>query len=107
MKNFEKVKAASIAHYNRMIAWAETQPQTDPPSIMKMYRAINEHWKGDSCPMCIAISSDCNKCPIAKTAQTIGCRNTPWHTMNASQTWKDWLFHARRELEFITALKNI
>lgn len=106
MKNFESVKQATLAHYDRMIAWAEKQPKTETPSVYFMESEIGEFWFGVDCPMCQANSQDCKKCPIGLTTGRIYCGGTPWPEMSLSETWSEWLIAAKAEQEFLANLKN-
>lgn len=103
---FEETKAATIAHYERMIAWESDQYKGDQCDSDIMYQAIDESWYSDCCPMCNEyLGVSCDVCPIFKKTGKGNCEGTPWQKMSTSETWGKWLIHAKLELKFIKSLE--
>lgn len=109
-----KVKAETIAHYERMIAWAAKEPsEAFPERCAEMLSAIGEDWDGKYCPICKTYSDEvvdftynsCSKCPICQKTCREQCKETPWEDMHRANSWKEWLEAARKELDFIKSLE--
>ena len=74
------VKKDAIAHYDRMIEWAEKQIPSEKPDLFTMEIAINEDWYSDHCAYCKTYYDECynycDGCPL--TGYTKGCCNGRW-----------------------------
>jgi hypothetical protein len=121
VKDFEKVKAATLAHYDRMIAWAEKQPQDKRHSGCSMRcdmrDELGENWTGTHCPMCLANRNRngngngnggviCDNCPIKLRTGQDECIETPWEDFWDTNTWGEWLIVARKERTFLASLED-
>lgn len=102
------LKQDVLDHYDRMIAWAETQNPRSKVNSDEMRICISEWWYSDDCPLCKTyqneFSEDCVKCPVYKKSKNYYCRGTPWIKMDDSKTWKTWLKYAKLEREFLESL---
>jgi hypothetical protein len=115
----EKVYNAGIAHYERMIAWAEKQKKRDEAVREVMEEDLGESWGGVSCPFCEQADTDydsmdisslsmdddeylavCFFCPLG-LASSIDCCGGLWFDLNHTITWGAWLKQARKVLEYI------
>jgi len=107
-------KQEAIAHYERMIKWAKTQPPGNriryKHSVSIMFVAIGEDWYGKNCVYCqkyIKYSSSSTNKPCPLTSYVIpycddkSCCNGLWIKMNNSTTWKEWIINAEKVLEYI------
>ena len=102
-KGLSKLQIKAIAHYDRMIAWARTQPYDDKPDSSDMFAAIGEYWFGKSCSFCQkyfnAYKNDrCTLCPLNDGVVCCGGR---WLIMNSAETWGDWVRAAEKVKEYI------
>jgi len=98
----------SIAHWERMIAWAKKQPKKDAPSGEVMETAIGEHWGNKYCALCkeyLGIGT-CRDCPLAKKYGECGSYsyNNAWYFVAGSRMWGEWLKNAERMLEQLRSL---
>jgi hypothetical protein len=92
----------TLDHYDRMIEWAEKQDENDIPSSGKMYKEIEEDWKGSNCPLCDYFY-ECEDCYIQKKHGH--CESTAWYDMHYySKTWGKWLVHAKKMRKIIKEL---
>ena len=99
----------SIAHWKRMIQWVEKQPGDAEVSRYLMYKQIGETWDANHCALCrihLLEPSNiiCKKCPLANAV--FGCNGfgSPWHRVNLSDTWKQWLKEANKMLKTLKGL---
>lgn len=92
-----KLQKEAIAHYDRMIAWAETVPENSPPSRVTMGVALlGESWTAEYCSYCVEHQSECPKCrlhddsvfDINRTGNT-GCCDGLWIKMSTALTWNE------------------
>ena len=96
------MKKEAIEHYDRMIAWAEKQPQDSEPWEVVMYRAIGEQWFGEDCVYCDAYDLNCARCPLAKGKEKMRiCCGGLWFELNDTETWADWVKAAKKVRAYI------
>ena len=96
-------KAATLRHYDRMIAWAETQHGDARVHIKEMTNAIVEGWHSHDCPVCEENIGK-NPCPLRlynDICYGTACCGTLWCNMNESYTWSDWIKAAKKVRAFI------
>lgn len=98
------LKERTLAHYDRMIIWAEKQNPDENISPSKMLEDLGEHWYSEYCPLCDEVPT-CGHCPVYKfNEKFFACSGTPWVKMSTSQTWKEWLVYAKEEYDFLNNL---
>lgn len=103
-----KAIKGSIAHWKRMIAWAEQEPRNAPVSHNQMESCINEEWHDSDCPLCKMFFDwvDCPGCPLAQKYGMCGGRGkNEWAKTDTAKTWRIWLKHARLLLKQLRSLK--
>ena len=100
MKLAERLKNETIQHYERMIAWAEKQDQEEFKDEMDMFDSLGESWNGMSCIFCIVHDQDCEKCELNETHLC----HYPWHSMQSSVTWGEWVEQAKH---FLILIKGV
>ena len=94
-----KLQKEALAHYDRMIEWAEMQPQDDHPSP-QMYIEINEYWGCEDCSYCRAYGNNsCNNCPLSGDDDS--CCNGLYRKMYYANTWSEWIEYAQEIKEYI------
>ena len=116
-----ELKRKTLEHYARMTAWAESKVEEDVRkkrpnsliSLMAMRKGIGEAWTSEDCPLCTSTQGACAQCPIGQHVYNIsgnpatkqdGCYFTPWMKFAECRTWKDWLYVARQEVEYLEQL---
>jgi hypothetical protein len=103
------LKQKALAHYDRMIEWAEKQPKRVRVDEFSMFSDIGEGWDSDNCPYCDAHNAMCFGCemnPLKTKATTkiygsMFCCGALWSEMNESSTWGTWVKRARKVREYI------
>lgn len=104
------LKEKSLAHYDRMIAWAEKQQKRGLVSGLDMEDAIGEEWSADYCPYCLSRKSMCFGCRLNPIQVAIITDETPsaylccsglWYRMFESSTCGTWVKRARKVREYI------
>lgn len=103
-KQITQVRKDVLAHYQRMIDWAEAQPADEKVSIYDMGIDLEETWLSDCCPLCDACRINCRRCPITHATGNTSCEMTPWHKMACAPNWREWLSHARLLYNFLENL---
>lgn len=101
MKKYSKVKKDAIAHYTRMIKWAEKQPKRERPYTKTMEREIGENWWGHYCSYCQSPEYEClelEDCPLGTDEK---CCKGLWYKMRISKTWGTWVKRAKEVREYI------
>ena len=93
----KQIKAKSLKHYDKMIAWAEQQKPREYPCLIIMDGAIKEGWYSKDCPHCN--NYRCYDCPLDKMGIT--CCNGLWRKMENAQTWKTWIKYAKQVRQYI------
>jgi hypothetical protein len=92
--------AASIAHWNRMVAFACTQDEDGVFCASVMWKAIEEAPNDLHCPLCREYISllQCGKCPLKMINQCCpGPGSAFENTMRgASVTWKGFIYRSKR-----------
>lgn len=105
----KQAKRDCIAHWKRMIAWAEKQNKDDTSDTYHMRRAIGEHWKGDYCAYCGLFCKRnahcCVGCPLYAAGYECMAPGNPWWSVEVSCTWKTWLVAARHMLAVLRRVK--
>jgi len=94
----------TVRHYNRMMAWAKTQPEGEEVSITKMYDEIGEDWTAENCPYCQKYyinKGSCSQCPLNISNFPYHCCNHLWSQMNKSQTWGEWVERAKAVKKYV------
>jgi len=99
------LKQKALAHYDRMIEWADKQPKRNRCSDVYMYDKILEYWGGECCPYCQKISEqdlNCSYCRLhADNDDYKSCCNGTWDHMDRANTWGTWVKRARKVREYI------
>ena len=107
-----KLRDEVLAHYDRMIAWADAHiPHPRPATWMplqphnEMQDDIGEGITADDCPLCARFNvrehKNCQDCPVYKKTGKTFCRQSPYMDIHAaSQTlsrirFRDALFAER------------
>ena len=106
MTKIQAIKA-SIEHWQRMIAWAEKQPDWEEKKSFSMNKAIGEHWYGTNCPLCWKYTiNNCFNCPLSKKYGFCSSNNKRnlWFFVTNSYNWGEWLINAKK---FIKQLKSL
>ena len=97
-------KDNALAHYNKMKAYALTQPPDDMRNPEKMKNAIGEDWGADFCPYCELRSLITKYCELAPDNLCNGgpnCCGGAWVELNRSETWEEWLERVDKVIEYI------
>lgn len=100
---FDEGLESTEEHWNRMIQWAEMQPETEVAYIGVMKSAIREAWQGEDCAIC-GNDIDCNsECPLGIVYHECEGNNhvNRWGAVNRSLRWGAWAIAAREFLEQI------
>lgn len=104
MNIYEQAKAESLAHYQRMIDWAKTQPGEYHPSTIRMDNEIGDFWGVDTCAYCgrfecIGLEATRhNLCPLSSNQK---CCDDIFHNMAAARSWSEWIKYAKQVQDFI------
>ena len=108
MKKYSKVKKDAIAHYNRMIKWAEKQPKrgrirevSSMSRSVSMMAEIGEDWDGYYCSYCINPFNEIEECINCPINENSNCCGGLWEKMNISLTWGTWVKRAKLVREYI------
>jgi hypothetical protein len=94
----KELKKKVIAHWERMIVWAEKQSKEKRVSKEEMLNAIGERWTSLYCDYCTVYSNICSRCPLDKMLYNCNDSPSPWRDVNNSYTWGEWVENARRFL---------
>ncbi len=96
------LKRRALAHYDRMIAWAEQQDPDDFKLITTMVNAIGEVWGQGDCSYCSRYydreRASCGDCPLLSHS---GCCGERWSAMHGARTWGAWVTAARAVRAYI------
>jgi len=95
IKNTIKINA--LAHYDRMIAWANKRPINGSVQRYRMQLALKESWDAVSCVYCM--KCDCSKCPLS--VNLLGCCGGLYRKLGKSETWGEWVQNATDVRNFI------
>lgn len=96
MKKIE-IKRDALAHYDRMIVWAEKRRKNAPCASEMMDAAIGEYWGAEACVYCR--NYECPKCPLGESPTE--CCKSLWKDMNEARTWKTWVKRAKLVRQYI------
>jgi hypothetical protein len=107
-KRREAIKK-SIAHWKRMIEWAQTQPIGDDADQAVMECAIYETWTAWYCSLCHYTEDqgddmDCKFCPLWSRGYTCVRFDSPWSRVHESKSWGEWLENAKVMLKTLEDL---
>lgn len=94
-------KAEALAHYDRMIVWAESQPPNDCASSDTMRSELGEAWFASYCIYCQEFMHGmyvCVNCPLNSDN---GCCGGKWYAMDSTKTWEEWVYYAKRVRSYI------
>lgn len=94
----------SIAHYDKMIEWAEKQKPKKTTNRKEMESEIDESWFAFDCDFCNKYNNGgfCStECPLTKNGCYSGCCNGLWQKMNSSKTWGTFVKRAKKVREYI------
>lgn len=104
MKDFDedlKLIQESIAHYERMIQWAETQNPTDKVLEGVMFGAIYENWHSNYCSLC----EKYNLCSPVEYDFCFDNERKPCPlSVDNSNDWGEWLKNAAKMLQQLQSL---
>jgi len=97
------LKQKALAHYDRMIEWAEKQPKTRCQDIEDMEDAIGENYASGYCAYCQENLNTCSTCRLYNKSKKHGkhCCGSLWPSMSESKTWGIWVKRARKVREYI------
>jgi len=114
------LKDKCLAHYDRMISWAEKNPVpgTEWPSehgplgtsySYRMERGLGERPSGKDCCLCQKYmenkSGHCKLCPVNADGKHVGCIGTPFRRIFIATCWVDFVAALRAERAFLAKLK--
>ena len=103
--DFAKLQKEALDHYDRMIAWAETQDKDIKVNSIRMNIALGELWGGLDCAYCRLFWAGLNcrtgeiMCPLKKRGgyRMNDCCNGLWDKLNKhSDTWEEWIANAKK-----------
>ena len=102
-KGLTELQIEALAHYDRMIAWARTQPFFAIPDDETMLAGIGEDWHSKDCSFCqkyfnAYMNDRCTLCPLNDGVVCCGGR---WLIMNSAETWGEWIAAAEKVKEYI------
>ena len=103
-KYFNPKQDNALTHYNKMKAYALTQPPDDKPSAANMRDAIDENWGAKDCPYCNTRNEDtkyCQLAPLNFCNDGSNCCDGAWVKLSRSETWEEWLEHADKVIDYI------
>ncbi len=96
-------------HYDRMVAYAESQPATDIPDPEEMGFDIGEAWFIDDCACCQAYYAKCDiaqhYCFLCPLFVSDACCAGLWDKLADSTTWSSFAENAKLVREYITTIK--
>lgn len=97
------IKEEALAHYDRMIKWAEKQSNYIHPHYSTMNSELGEGWTSVDCSYCQEYSYDCeHNCPLyISTSSYFGCCNGLWRLLNKVNTWQEWAEAAKAVRAYI------
>lgn len=103
----------TLAHWKRMIEWAEYQPKNKYVNDYMMLEEIEEDWSSDFCFLCkkyIILHNSCDLCPLTKKYGKCNYfirdkkNKNKWHKVHSSTTWKEWVKNAKEFYKQIESL---
>lgn len=94
----------AITYFNKMIEWAKTQKETDPPNRAKMNREIQMTWSLSDFSFCNKYYPRCEKCVVYVKDE--GCCNGYWNELRRSKNWKEWIENSELIIEFVNELNQ-
>ena len=116
----KKIKKETLAHYERMIKWAEKQNDDECAEFDLlsdfMSVEIDETWEGHHCPICKfyyvrnseGISGvsfmGCGDCPLSLSGNDCNYADSFWTKMDDSKSWSEWIIYAKKLYEVIKQL---
>lgn len=101
----------SIDHWERMIAWVETQPEFADVRYDSMLRDIGAYPSGTYCALCLYSYDNMVGCDGCILAVSIGrCEGeeitNAWGRTFRAETWDQWLKHAGIMWEQLKSLEK-
>lgn len=99
-----KLLDESIAHWDRMIRWARTQPQDGKVYDEYMFDEIKERWNADYCSLCLEYYDSCEGCPLREAGNYCEDDCSAWRAVCCSAKWDKWVEKAE---EMLAVLENI
>jgi hypothetical protein len=118
----EQAIRESIAHWDRMIAWAENQPVDGRRFRTAMQDQIGESWYGEHCALCreFYVEQDdecesaegdvfeCSDCPIVLGGnRKCMIYGSIWGNLDTCKTWGEWLTAAREMRGMLAGLLEV
>ena len=94
----------SIAHWERMIAYAQRQRASVCPSPREMLAALGEMWSSNDCPLCKLFSDGCRHCPLCDRYLYTCC--TEWTDVAHADTWGEWVEAAHELLKLLKKIRE-
>ena len=95
----------SIAHWKRMIAYAEQRQVFGRASPQEMKGTLGEMWRGDDCPLCELFSDSCVRCPLSRGMFTGSCC-IEWLSVERAITWGEWVEAAHEMLALLEKIER-
>lgn len=91
----------SIAHWERMISWAEKQDSMEIRSMPLMLKEIGETPNADHCNLCkISKEKGCKDCSLIIHGKLACAENeSAYSNLCLSQNWGQWVVRAKVILE--------
>ena len=100
----------SIKHWERMIEWVKKQPSTNRVNYGKMEKDIKEWWNSKDCSLCkkyYESSYDCEECPLTIKYKKCTSFDSIYKKIDNSNTWAEWLKHAKIMLRQLRSLRKL
>jgi hypothetical protein len=91
-----------VAHWEKMIAWAEKQPKHFYCDAYEMLEKLGETWGSEYCEYCKTYIY-CFECPLGKD-YSCGLPESLYDKVSESKTWGEWVENARK---FLVILKKV
>ncbi len=94
-----RIKHRTIAHWERMYKWVETQDCNELVNPELMLEFIGESWGSIHCPFCKKYLNffNCGDCPVGERYGYCGNpdNENAWCRLSIAKTWKEWLIRAK------------
>ncbi len=106
MTEQEAIKG-SIAHWERMVKWADEQPPLDLVSWDNMEFAIKELPNAEGCYLCRVYNMGFEGCPACPLAIEYGwCTNSTnaFYDADSARHWHGFVKHGKRLIEQLKSL---
>jgi hypothetical protein len=104
----KRIQKKALAHYDRMIKWAEKQP-LGGHADNSMHYELGESEYGEDCSYCkkyyqiggCLLNSNDREKPCSIPWYTNHCCNGLWDKMESAKTWGTWIKYAKQVRDYI------